>query len=528
MNALSVNATNLAKDRRHDLDALRAVAMLLGILLHALMAFVPAGWIVQDSQAGNWSTYVVAAIHGFRMPMFFLISGFFTAMLWRNRGLNALITHRFKRVFLPLMMGMFTIVPAVWAVTILATTSNRSETKTTSVESASETSKFESSLGRPLLEAAMRGDAQGVTALIARGADVNVTDERGSTALHVASLFGHAEVAKTLLDSGADPGIVNADKSRPTDTLMAPWGLTKFYADLLHVQLDRDQVAAGREEIAHLLDITIEPRNSVATTGDGADLSGLAWLLLYLPVFHHLWFLWFLCWLVTGFVICVKIGSYLAIPNVPNGMILSEWRYAWLIPLTAIPQYFMTGFGPDTSLGLVPMPTVLLHYAIFFAVGVLYYDAGDTEHTVGKQWWLTLPFGLLVIFPVAMCLQEANLLNWHWAVALCSATYAWLVSFAMMGLFRQHVSAENKTLRYLSDSSYWLYLVHIPLIIYLQYLVKDWSLSAWLKLPLICLVTSGLLLLSYHWFVRYSWIGRMLNGPRQRPTAKTVAVACEG
>ena len=45
------------------------------------------------------------------MQVFFLLSGFFTAMLWRRHGLRALITHRFKRVFLPLMLGLFTVVP---------------------------------------------------------------------------------------------------------------------------------------------------------------------------------------------------------------------------------------------------------------------------------------------------------------------------------------------------------------------------------------------------------------------------------
>ena len=45
------------------------------------------------------------------MPVFFLMSGFFTALLWRRRGLGALLNHRLRRVALPLLIGMFTIVP---------------------------------------------------------------------------------------------------------------------------------------------------------------------------------------------------------------------------------------------------------------------------------------------------------------------------------------------------------------------------------------------------------------------------------
>ncbi|MBT4209173.1 acyltransferase family protein, partial [Candidatus Woesearchaeota archaeon] len=78
---------NQTSERRHDLDALRAVAMLLGIALHAGLSFGTFGWIVQDSRT-HWAfDLVVAAIHGFRMPMFFVVSGLFTAMLWRRRGL---------------------------------------------------------------------------------------------------------------------------------------------------------------------------------------------------------------------------------------------------------------------------------------------------------------------------------------------------------------------------------------------------------------------------------------------------------
>ena len=36
--------------RRHDLDALRAFAMFLGIVLHAGLSFAPGIWMVQDSQ----------------------------------------------------------------------------------------------------------------------------------------------------------------------------------------------------------------------------------------------------------------------------------------------------------------------------------------------------------------------------------------------------------------------------------------------------------------------------------------------
>ena len=106
--------TSAPDPRRFDLDALRAAAMLLGIVLHAGLSFTPLfPWPVQDERQSGIYGLLFAAIHGFRMPVFFVLSGFFTAMLWRRRGLKSVLSHRFRRVFLPLLLGLVTIVPAV-------------------------------------------------------------------------------------------------------------------------------------------------------------------------------------------------------------------------------------------------------------------------------------------------------------------------------------------------------------------------------------------------------------------------------
>jgi uncharacterized protein len=56
-----------------------------------------------------------------------------------------------------------------------------------------------------LLRAAREGNADTVKALLSSpGADVNTTDERGSTPLIEAARFGHDDVARALLAAGAD------------------------------------------------------------------------------------------------------------------------------------------------------------------------------------------------------------------------------------------------------------------------------------------------------------------------------------
>ena len=107
----SATATT-ATPRFHELDALRASAMLLGIVLHAAIFLIPGAWDEEyPHEVSGVYTLVFFAIHGFRMPVFFLLSGFFTAMLWQRRGLRQLGKHRLKRIGLPLIIGCFTILP---------------------------------------------------------------------------------------------------------------------------------------------------------------------------------------------------------------------------------------------------------------------------------------------------------------------------------------------------------------------------------------------------------------------------------
>ncbi len=73
-------------------------------------------------------------------------------------------------------------------------------------------------------------------------------------------------------------------------------------------------------------------------------------------------------------------------------------------------------------------------------------------------------------------------------------------------------------MRYLSDSSYWLYLAHLPLVIFLQSLIRSRDLPAGVKFWGLLIFASAVLLGSYQLFVRYTPIGTMLNGKRTRPS----------
>ena len=100
--------------RFHELDALHDSAMLLGIVLQAAI-FLILGESDEEypREVSGIYTRVFFAIHGFCMLVFFLLSGFFTAMLWQRRGPHQLGKHRLKRIGLPLIIGCFTFFPSL-------------------------------------------------------------------------------------------------------------------------------------------------------------------------------------------------------------------------------------------------------------------------------------------------------------------------------------------------------------------------------------------------------------------------------
>jgi len=89
-------------ERRTDLDALRGIAMILGIVLHASASFVGFPWVTHELQSTAWIAILMTWIHGFRMPLFFMLSGFFTQLFYETRGLQALVRQRVDRIAIPL------------------------------------------------------------------------------------------------------------------------------------------------------------------------------------------------------------------------------------------------------------------------------------------------------------------------------------------------------------------------------------------------------------------------------------------
>ncbi|MGE0498424.1 MAG: acyltransferase family protein [Ramlibacter sp.] len=99
-------------NRRHDIDALRALAFALVILYHVAMYYVADwGWHIKSPHAAGWLQAPMRALNLWRMDLVFLISGLAFGFLRRGRTAGALVRLRSWRLVLPLAFGMAVIVP---------------------------------------------------------------------------------------------------------------------------------------------------------------------------------------------------------------------------------------------------------------------------------------------------------------------------------------------------------------------------------------------------------------------------------
>ena len=99
----------MESQRIHSLDAMRAILMLLGVYFHLSLAYVTfgdgsEGWVKDPSSTSPFFDFVFGALHYFRMHGFFMIAGFFGSLLYHKKGAKKMMTNRVKRILLPLLV----------------------------------------------------------------------------------------------------------------------------------------------------------------------------------------------------------------------------------------------------------------------------------------------------------------------------------------------------------------------------------------------------------------------------------------
>ncbi len=308
--------------------------MLMGIILHGLFPFYREE---PDPFTGGVLDFCLWIVHTFRMPAFFMLSGFFGALLWERRGAGAMLMNRFERIALPLFGIMLVLSPIV---------------------------AFVSFIGEGFYEG----------------------------------------------------------KAAPFD-----------YA------LNRTM----RE----------------------------AW-----PVGHfkHLWFLYHLLWISFGTAWFVRWSrsrgkDWTRTLAWVRRTFESPWRFVVVLgALNLALNVVLFRQDPPAGTGWMPNLFHVGYYALFYGFGwALYVGRADLSTSANRAWTLvavgsiaTLAYSLVKSqFEAGGALgaetMRGALLLVTWGIALFALTRG------LMGLFYRYTSHESYTWRYVSDSSYWIYLIHM-------------------------------------------------------------------
>jgi glucans biosynthesis protein C len=392
---MALTDTEQEPERLHALDAIRAGALLLGIVLHACLSFVPGIpaelWPISDIHKSTALGITMFVIHIFRMSVFFLIAGLLSRTLFQRLGTRAFCRNRAARILAPLALG--------WIVCF---------------------------------------------ALII--------------------------------------GVVL-------------WALAKANHGVMPQTLPKAMMDAG-------------------------------------PNFMHLWFLYLLVWLYAIVVLARKLlhavdrqGALAAavdhwlrtIITLPFGSLILALPVA--LALFLIPNWVGAMGVPTPAYTLIPPAIPLFIYGYVFGIGWLLDRQRHLLDALARQWLLNFALGLagaLVCLVILGSQAPATVMQNYqpmYAAAYAIALVCWTLAFVGVGI--KYLNKESAIIRYLADASYWMYIMHLPLVMALQTALMLVDLHWAIKFLIINAVSCITLLGTYHYGVRSSWIGRMLNGKRR-------------
>jgi len=394
-------------ERFNSLDAVRACALLAGIVLHCITSFLPgfrdANWPLSDSSTSAGLGVLFFTIHLFRMSLFFIIAGFFAHILYQRLGAMGFIKNRLRRIGLPLLAFYFVVMPFT------------------------------------------------VIAIIWGARQLGIK--------------GPPETVWPMPIIG--PAV--------------PWGHLWFLYLLL---------------LIYMLVLTV--RTLAARFGTSSTISE-------------------------------KIGQFLAF------LIRTGLAPLVLTAPIAVPLFYATWwqqwFGiPSPIVGLVPNLPGLIAYGAAFLVGWYLHRQQECLKTLAADWFWYFSGALvgtittLYLVGITPKFSVIALSNVERAIYAGSYVFAqWCWSFAIIGIAVSYLKAPNARWRYLADASYWMYLMHLPIVWLLQAWMLSWPLEWPIKLFLILVITLALLFASYHYLVRSSFIGQFLNG-RKYPRVKCITL----
>ena len=252
------------------------------------------------------------------------------------------------------------------------------------------------------------------------------------------------------------------------------------------------------------------------------------------PTLAHLWFIYYLIIFCLVAAAVVPIIERLAggararlleafarmAPTVSGCLLLGVVSAVTLLPMSK-PTL-------DTSFAFVPALRVLVAYAVFFTFGWLLFARREVVPAFGRRPWryLAAAFVASIVYLVIVVATAATpTFAGHLAGISAAGIAMWLWIYGVTGFFVRYFEEARPLQRYLSDASYWMYLIHLPFAIWIPGALAPLAIPGALKVLIVLAGTSVVTVATYHLFVRSTAIGAFLNGRRFDRALPRVAVA---
>lgn len=247
---------------------------------------------------------------------------------------------------------------------------------------------------------------------------------------------------------------------------------------------------------------------------------------------RHLWFLYFLVLFYSLHLVVRAVSQAL-------GWEFSSRVREWPVTRLALPFGVVMGLAVYSHGTLrVGAPNQLWpdggHFLLFlccYALGATLYrhhglsgqrpDLLNVRNAAG--WWLGWSLFYAVATSVVLTPEQIGSKGFNPVSALGQGMVKLYTAVLLIALYQRFLQQESAMARYLSDSSYWLYLMHFPLSIGLPPLLHEWAVAPTLKFAVVLTTTVALGLLTYEWLVRDTVLGTILNGKRN-PRVRRVPV----
>lgn len=257
----------------------------------------------------------------------------------------------------------------------------------------------------------------------------------------------------------------------------------------------------------------------------GKAMESLSTLSDFLPTStFHLWFLYYLL-LIT--IAAATLALLLKKSKTFTNRITSAFN--WLIQkpilrilffsgITFIIYLFMGTSMVEASVYLSPDLNTFLFYFFFYITGWILFKSKPLLNTMMRYDWTSLILAILIATTQGIITQNwdsKTMMSQYLSselIMLLNAIIVWLFTFGITGLFIRYGSNHSERMRYISDASYWVYLIHLPLTAIIPAFIWNLPFPAIIKFLIVLSLTTFICFVSYHFLVRGSFVGKFLNG----------------